>query len=247
MKTYPVIIENIKSLFFDISLPIIVSLSLILNLFIAFFYHIFDEPPTEYPFWFMIFFDSMLFMIYGGYVGTKYFAWEFDKNTIIPLILTPIGKNRVYAGKIIALITVGVIISSIVFLQIILFLARWCFAPLIFLYWYGFYSLLLLFSVLFSMFIAVSFGVLIKRTGLTLLISSTYLIFSFFTIGFAPMEYVVDSRIFYTSIFPILGIWYTHLSLTYYALFPLLVLYLSFSGMLFVLAISYLLYKGVRL
>ncbi len=82
MKNTAVIEENIKSLFFDFSLVAVLSLLLLINLFIALTQNIFKEPPTPFPYWLMYFFDSLILIVYGGYVGTKFFAREFDKKTI---------------------------------------------------------------------------------------------------------------------------------------------------------------------
>lgn len=247
MKMIPVIKENVKSLFFDFSLPIVVIVILLLNLYIGISQKIFTEPPTPFPYWMMYFFDSIILVLYSGYIGTKFFANEFDKNTMITLIATPLGKKGVYAGKIIADFAIIVLLAILVFLQVVIFFMVWGPVPYLFLYWYGLFTLTLLVSMLFSSFLAVIVGCIIKKTGLTLLTVSIYTIFSFFSLAFMPLsDYIVDNRIMYTLIFPSLGIWYMHLSISYYAIiYPTVTILGAFSTLLMFLT-SYWVFMGVR-
>ncbi len=247
MKNTAVIEENIKSLFFDFSLAAVLSLLLLINLFIALTQNIFKEPPTPFPYWLMYFFDSLILIVYGGYVGTKLFAREFDKKTITALIVSPLGKKGVYIGKIIAGIIVIIIISASILIQAIAFYMVWGPIPYLFLYWYGYFSAILIFSYLFAFFLSITVGSLIKRTSISLLISSVYSLFSFFILIFMPVEdYVIDQRFFYSVFFPSLVLWYEHLSISGYATLQPGLIGMGALGTVFMCVISYFVFMGVR-
>ena len=247
MKAYPIIRESVRSSILDFSFPLVAILLLIVNIVIGVENKIFTETPTPYPFWLIFFFDSFIFMIYGGYLGTKYFAREFDKNTMISLVVTPAGRNGVYVGKLVGgLIVIGTL-SLIVFFQILAFLGVWGDIAYLLWYWYGMHTLVLFISSLYIMLLAIAIGVLVKKTGATLLVSSFYVILSLFILAFMPMRYAVDDRVYYSIFFPNLGIWYLKLSISSYAIvysFPIL---LGAIGALFIALISFFLFKGVRL
>jgi len=247
MNVSPVIKENIRSLFLDFSLPSVITLVLLLNFYIAINNKIFTEPPTPFPFWFMYFFDVIALILYAGYIGTKFFAREFDKNTMITLIVTPLGKRGVYIGKLLAGIFIIGLISLLVFLQTVFFFMVWGPVPYLFLYWYGVFTVVLFISMLFSFFLTIIVGSLIKKTGLTLLSVSLYTIFSFFAVAFMPInDYIVDNRMAYVLIFPGLELWYMHLSISYYAvIYPVWALIGTLSTLLMGFA-SYWVFLGVK-
>ncbi len=247
MKVSPVIKENIRSLFLDFSLPSVITLTLLLNFSIAINNKIFTEPPKPFPFWFMYFFDVIALTLYAGYMGSKFFAREFDKNTMITLIATPLGKRGVYTGKLLAGVVIISLISLLVFLQSVFFFMVWGPVPYLFLCWYGAFTITLFITMLFSFFLTIIAGSLIKKTGLTLLSISLYTIFSFFVIAFMPInDYIVDNRMAYILIFPGQGIWYMHLSISYYAVIYPTSMLLGALSTLFMGITSYWIFMGVK-
>ncbi len=248
MTISSVVKENIKFLFLDFSLPLAVTSIFLLNMLIALEENLFIDLSTPFPFWLMYTFDTIILILYGGYIGTKFFAREYDKNTMITLIVTPAGKKGIYVGKAIAGIGVIVLISALVFLQSITFFSVCRAIPYLFLYWYGLFTIVVILSMLFSFFLAIIISCIIKKTGLSLLVVSVYTVFSFFALAFMPVEnYIIDNRIAYTLLFPSLGIWYMHLSISYYAVIYPLSLLFSFISTLMLGITSYWVFMGVKL
>ena len=246
MTAKVIIREHLRSVFLDFSFTTLVISLLLLNEAIMLKFNFFEDSVYFYTIWFIFFFNGLALTAYGGYIGSKFFAKEFENNIFVSLIVTPLKRFGVFMGKSIAAVLVGMIVVLIIFLQVIFSMLYYGAVPYLFIYWCSVYAYLAFLSYLFSFFLAVSVGVLIRKNGLTMLLSSIYTIASFFVLAFVPMNYVMDSRFYYSLFFPMIGTWYSHLLIEFYAILYNIIYIIPTVGVLWIFVVSLLLFRGVK-
>ena len=238
--------EHLRSVLLDYSFATLSIFLMMLNEVILFETKFFEEQNINVM-WLIFLFNGLALTAYGGYLGSKFFAREFENNVIVSLIVTPLKRLGVFIGKSMAAVLIGVMIALVIFLQMIFSLLYYGAVPFLFFYWIGVYGYLAFLSYLFSFFLAVSLGIFIRKNGLTMLVSSIYTISSFFIFAFLPTDYVMDSRIYYSLFFPMVGVWYEHLMIEFYSVLYPMVYVIPTIGVLWIFAISLLLFRGVKL
>ncbi len=247
MSAKVIIREHLRSVFFDYSFTTLIIFLLLLNEAILLKFNFFGDGIDFYTLWVIFLFNGLALTAYGGYVGSKFFAKEFENNILVSLIVTPLKRFGVFMGKTIATVLIGFLSVLIIFLQVILSLLYYGTVPYLFIYWSSVYAYLAFLSYMFSFFLTVSVGVLTRKNGLTMLLSSIYTITSFFVLAFLPMNYIIDNRFYYSLFFPMIGIWYSHLLIDFYAVISNIVYIVPTVGVLWILLLSFLLFKGVKM
>ncbi len=240
--------KEVKSVFSDYSVPIVVAVMFVVNYFVYMYNNVPEFGEDRFTLWESFMFDTLVIIAYAGFLGNKLFTREIEKKTLPVLLITPIGRRGVYFQKILSGMFIVGVLSLLLFFQPLFTFIQLGTVSYLFIYWSALFTIILFLAGLFSMFLSISTGVLIKKSTYTMLISSVYVIVSFFMLVAVPMVYDLSGRVYLlTVVFPFISNRYVFLAISAVGIAPVSMILLPFLGVLWMWIMSYLLYMGVRL
>ncbi len=248
---YDITKKSIQTIIMDYSFLVILSLVVCLNITSFMYYDTFLTDKFNHSFQNPLLLtsvsSSIILMIYGGYLGNKFFAEEIERKRMPTLLMIPDGKNPVYFGKILAGLFVLISITFLSFLHIYLSFHYW-----------GTISLLTvtrIFSYLISSFLASTFvfflsvviGLSTKKSMASMLFTTVYVVGSFFATRL--VRYAETGINAYTKVivFPFLNIRFCELFILKYGNLPSVLLLIPLVSIFWSFIISYILFRGVKL
>jgi len=252
MRTvYHIIKKSIFTVFLDRSFFIVLSLIVLINSASLYFYEvIFTEQfhhSFQEPFLLSSISSSILLMIYGGYLGNKFFIKEIEEKRMESLFMIPGGRDQVYFGKTLASVIILAIISLISFVNIYLSLSHWGILSSLTISRTAIYILSAFYASLFTFFISIIIGLSSKKSNFSILFTTIYIVISFFvaSVIFFPEE----SLSIYTLvlIFPFLNVRYSGLFIREVGGLPNIFVLLPLISILIAFVVSHFKFRGVRL
>lgn len=249
--TYLIMKKTIKTAVLDNSFLMILLILLSINAVSLYYYesvlieglhHSFKEP-----FFMISLSSSILLMIYGGYLGTKFFVRELEEKRMSSLFMLPEGRDPIYFGKICAGLFILGTITVLSFIQIYLSLNYWGSISLLTVLRISGYLISIFLASIFVFFISIIIGISTKKSMGSMLFSMVFVVFSFFISNMIlKTEKGIET---YTKVMvlPFLNIRYSDLFIIEYGEFPMIFLAVPLISIFWAFIVSFILFRGLKL
>lgn len=249
---YNVIHHSIRSSILDYSLPIVVIIILILN-FVSFYTSNLFETTPEDPISFstiitgVSFTGALIFILYGGYLGSKFYSKEFEDETIHSLFMLPSGRTVVYTGKLIAGFSLLSLVTIVTYIQTYFSLRTWGDISLLTMTW-GFNFIFMAFICgLFVFLLSIIVSIVTKKVLSTMLFVLAYTIFTFAMGFFEADKLVYDVKTYLMLIaFPFRALTYMDYCIIHHCIIDYTLIYVPLLGVAITLGLSYLMIREVN-
>lgn len=212
LKSFYVFEQSIMSVILDYSLLAVMGVLISINIWTFHKYGFFKNDPSIFTVYAASIFIYFVIMVYSGYLGSKLFAVEFEKNTIQNLFMISDGRSITYIGKLSAGIFLIVLINLTMFSQFFLSFSNWGNISLFITDWLFHFFII---GVVISLFVfawSTLISLISKRSIFPILAISIYTVLSFFTSSFIPETLIENNNMYILSVlFPYSGIRYGYL------------------------------------
>ncbi len=252
LKTvYNILCRSVKNVLIDYSYLTLITIVICVNF--ASFLH-YDAIFTEnlrHSFKEPIFLSglsfSLILMVYGGYLGNKFFTKEIEENRLSSLLMIPDGKTPVYFGKVLGGSLILASLTLFSFLNIYISIHYWgsiSYLTISRIYTYLFSAFT---ASLFVFFMSIIIGLSTKKSIGSMLFTTVYVVLSFFLAQL--VQFPEKGVNIYTTVMviPFLNIRYSSLFIEEFGELPSLFLYVPIISIIWALIVSYILFRGVKI
>ncbi|MFO7990830.1 MAG: hypothetical protein R6U61_00870 [Thermoplasmata archaeon] len=248
-----IIYDSFRSVIIDNSLPIFILILFIINIsiFHLYDYDLFEEGISKFTLFVCSAFTVFTFIVYSGYLGSKFLGKEISDNTIYPMLIASKSKFPIYIGKITSGILILFLISSIQYGYMVVTFLYWGPLSNLVLVWILKYFLLFFLCGVSIFLLSVIIGLISKGFVAPMMFTSIYVVISFFSYNLIPENLntlTIDSEIkLVIVLLPSATIRYAQLFIKTYGFIPLTLILLPLILILWGLITSYYIFKVVKI
>ncbi len=248
LKLLTVVRFTLKRFFLDYSFLIVVALFTILNLWVIVKMEVFTDSFSTQLLFNLTYYNGLLLIAYGGYLGSSIFTKELEENISSPNFMLPVGRSLLFFGKILSALIILGFLSGIFFLQTYISISLWGIISYLYIDWLANYSILITITATFTFLVSTIIGILSKKKIASMLFTSVYLIMSLFTSTLVESIYELNTKnILLVMSFPYLTTSFASSTIKYSGRVKSSILLIPLGINIWAYIISWALYKKVKL